>query len=70
MENRIRAILIAIIGMFVINSAYADNQEIFKTANKHYKAGNYENAIDLYTKILKSVEHSAELYFNLGNALS
>lgn len=68
MENRIKAILIAIIGMFVINSAYADNQEIFKTANKHYKAGNYENAIELYSKILKTGEYSAELYFNIGNA--
>lgn len=48
--------------------ALSPSQEIFEKANRHYKAGNYDAATELYTKILLSGNHSSELYYNLGNA--
>lgn len=46
----------------------AQNEAIFDQANTLYNEGKYADAIDKYTSILKSGNHSAELYFNLGNA--
>ena len=36
--------------------------------NKAYNAADYENAISLYEQTLKMGKHSAEVYYNLGNA--
>jgi tetratricopeptide (TPR) repeat protein len=46
----------------------AQNDTIFETANALYNDGKYAEAIDKYEAILESEQHSAELYFNLGNA--
>jgi tetratricopeptide (TPR) repeat protein len=35
--------------------------------NALYKTGKYEQAIDAYGSVLKTNQHSSELYFNLGN---
>ena len=43
-------------------------QEIVARANKAYADGMYENAADLYGKILSYGYESADLYYNLGNA--
>ena len=48
--------------------ATAQNDDVFETANTLYNDGKYIEAIDQYESILKSGQHSAELYFNLGNA--
>jgi len=48
--------------------AFAQNDLLFESASKAYNEGNYEEAIDNYQEILKSGQHSAELYFNLGNS--
>lgn len=43
--------------------------QLFELANEMYKQGNYENAIQKYEFIEKSLkQESADLYFNLGNA--
>jgi tetratricopeptide (TPR) repeat protein len=42
-------------------------QNGFETGNDLYKAGKYEQAIDAYGSVLKTNQHSSELYFNLGN---
>ena len=47
---------------------FAQNVAIFDEANTLYNEGKYAEAIDKYTSILESDVHSAELYFNLGNA--
>lgn len=44
------------------------NETIFKDATTLYNQGKYQDAIEKYQAILNSGEHSAELYFNLGNA--
>ena len=42
-------------------------QGAFERANKLYKEGKYQNAIDVYQSIANAKKHSADLYFNLGN---
>lgn len=40
---------------------------LFEKANKAYNEGSYDEAAKDYLAILENGEHSAELYFNLGN---
>lgn len=46
----------------------AQNNVLFDKANTFYNEGKYAEAIDTYNHILETGKHSAELYFNLGNA--
>jgi len=46
----------------------AQNETLFAQGNTLYNDGNYTEAIEKYQAILDSGMHSAELYFNLGNA--
>ncbi len=39
----------------------------FEQANSLYQNGKYKEAVVAYESILKSKQHSAELYYNLGN---
>ena len=43
-------------------------EDLFRMANELYIDSRFEEAIDLYEEILDSGYHSAELYYNLGNA--
>lgn len=55
--------------VFLISTiSYAQNDTIFEQANTLYNEGNYTEALDKYSTILDSGEHSAELYFNIANA--
>jgi len=49
-------------------SMVAQNNLTFIEANEAYNKGAYEKATDLYEKILKTKNHSANLYFNLANS--
>ncbi|SHI41985.1 SH3 domain-containing protein [Pseudozobellia thermophila] len=46
----------------------AQNEALFDQATEAYNVGEYQNAIDAYLEILDNGEHSAALYYNLGNA--
>ncbi|MBC3845962.1 tetratricopeptide repeat protein [Winogradskyella echinorum] len=46
----------------------SQNDQRFEEANALYNDGKYAEAVDKYEAILDSDMHSAELYFNLGNA--
>ncbi|WP_086475719.1 MULTISPECIES: SH3 domain-containing protein [Arenibacter] len=46
---------------------YSQNQELFEKATSFYNEGEYQKAADNYLQILENGEHSAALYFNLGN---
>ncbi|WP_338410669.1 tetratricopeptide repeat protein [uncultured Flavobacterium sp.] len=49
-------------------STEATSYKVFKIANEMYKNADYENAIQKYDYIEKSLkQESADLYFNLGN---
>ncbi len=45
----------------------AQNTALFNQATEHYNKGEYAQAIKNYEDILGNGEHSAALYFNLGN---
>jgi len=46
----------------------AQNETLFDQGNALYNDGNYTEAIEKYQAILKQGQHSAELYFNIGNS--
>ncbi|WNH14148.1 tetratricopeptide repeat protein [Thalassobellus suaedae] len=60
--------LIYIILFLLSFSGFSQNHALFDKANALYNEGKYAEAIDNYSAILKSGNHSAELYFNLANA--
>ena len=48
--------------------SFAQNETLFDEANTLYNQGKYGEAIDKYTSILETGNHSPSLYFNLANA--
>ncbi len=46
----------------------AQNEALFGSATDAYNAGDYNKAIANYLDIIEGRQHSAELYFNLGNS--
>lgn len=48
--------------------SFSQNQDLFKKANALYNEGKFAEAIDDYTAILETGQHSSDLYFNLANA--
>ncbi|HPF10071.1 MAG TPA: tetratricopeptide repeat protein [Flavobacteriaceae bacterium] len=46
----------------------AQNKALFEQGKEQYKAESYQEAINSWSKILQGGEHSAALYFNMGNA--
>lgn len=59
---------IAAILFFLCQITWAQGEELFDRAAKAYNSGEYEAAADLYHEILEGGEHSAAVYFNLGNS--
>lgn len=49
-------------------TTFADNNAAWEGGNAAYNEGRYSIASDIYESILSSGEHSAKLYYNLGNA--
>lgn len=47
---------------------WSQYDDLFEEASKAYNEGDYELAIENYTHILDNGMHSANIYFNLGNA--
>ena len=61
--------IIYILTFFVSTISFAQgNNALFEQGNTLYNDGKYIEAIDKYTAILDTGNHSASLYFNLGNA--
>ena len=48
-------------------TVYSQNTELFEQATTAYNQGAYEKAIENYLEIVNNGEHSAALYYNLGN---
>ncbi len=62
-------ILFVIILFFSLSSSIADdNQILLVEANKVYNEGSFEQAAELYEKVIENGYESAEVYYNLGNA--
>jgi len=60
--------LIYIFCFFLTWTGIAQNGPIFEQGKEMYKAEKYQQALEQWNKILDDGEHSASLYFNLGNA--
>ncbi len=54
--------------LLVSFSSIGQNESLFEQGKELYKNGKYQQAITAWRQILDKGEHSAELYFNLGNA--
>ena len=61
-----RAILL--LTLVFTSLAFAQNEELFEDATAAYNKGEYEKAIETYQEILSNGQHSASLYYNLGNS--
>lgn len=57
-------ILIALLSI----AGFSQNDDAFEQGVNHYKEGEYQQSIIAWESILKSGEHSAQLYYNLANA--
>ncbi|WKB82616.1 tetratricopeptide repeat protein [Cellulophaga lytica] len=62
--RKIIFILVLCISFF----GYSQNNDLFKKATDAYNNGKYDAAIKDYLQIIENGKHSAELYYNLGNA--
>ena len=67
MKNLIKHIVYTIIASATVIT-FAQNKSLFEEGNALYNNGKYSEAIQKYEAIIKNGQHSAELYFNLGNA--
>lgn len=61
-------ILLFIFQQPILESDRVDPQQVFLQGNVEYQAGNFEQALTLYSSILSTGVVSAELYLNMGNA--
>ncbi|WP_375325774.1 tetratricopeptide repeat protein [Flagellimonas sp. GZD32] len=55
------------IALFSLSVLSAQNSALFKQATDFYNKGEFSKAIANYEQILESGNHSASLYFNMGN---
>lgn len=60
--------LIYIIALIITTTSVAQKNTLFEEGNTLYNAGKFNEAITKYESVLATKNHSAELYFNLGNA--
>lgn len=54
--------------IFLSTLSYAQNEELFNEGNDLYNDGKFSEAVEKYEEIISNGEHSADLYYNLGNA--
>ncbi|KJD36640.1 ion channel protein [Tamlana sedimentorum] len=59
---------IYILVFFIAAFSFGQNEALFEKANALYNDAKYAEAIDAYEAIIETGNHSADLYFNLGNA--
>ena len=66
MVIRVLYILLFLVGN--LYSGFSQDNDLFNQGKDAYKRGDYQEAIDNWSRILNNDKHSAALYFNLGNA--
>ncbi len=61
-------ITFSVIFLFFTAINFAQNGPLFEQGKSLYKAGNQQEAVTSWLKIIDNKQHSAELYFNIANA--
>lgn len=61
-------VILCLCVLWISEFTFAQKDATFAKANDLYNAGKYAEAVDTYESILETGQHSAALYFNLGNA--
>lgn len=59
---------IFLIALLLTHPVPGQSTELFDQATTAYNEGDYQSAASKYEQILEGGEHSAEVYFNLGNS--
>jgi len=60
--------LLYILTFLITSLSFGQSEPLFEQGKERYKEGKYQYAINSWMKVLDNDEHSANLYFNLGNA--
>lgn len=64
-----KKLLVTIFATFTMMTVAAQSpQQLMQQGNEAYSHGNYDAAAEAYNAILEGGAHSADLYYNLGNA--
>jgi len=63
---KLKYIILFILIFSKINFAQPEN--LLQQGNKFYQKGNYQKAVEVYSKLVNEGYESEELFFNLGNA--
>ena len=66
MRSRFLYICVFLFGGLIHGAS--QNAELFEKGKEAYKDGEYQEAVDSWTEVLNSGNHSSALYYNLGNA--
>lgn len=59
--------ILFLICLLSLSFGFSQNEALFSEATEFYNKGEYAKAIANYEQILESGQHSAAVYFNLGN---
>ena len=62
-----KRLLILLVVCSFTTAAFSQNNTLFEQATNAYNQGEFKQAIGYYEQILSNKQHSANLYFNLGN---
>lgn len=60
--------IFALLVLLFVSVANAQHEPLFNNGTEAYNQGDYNKAIASYLGILEQGQHSAELYYNLGNS--
>lgn len=66
-KDNVKKLLYLFIGLFSM-TLIGQNEPLFEKGKELYKAENFQEAINNWSQIVDNGEHSADLYYNLGNA--
>lgn len=61
-------VLVFLIGLLSSFSLFGQSDQLFEQGKQDYRDQQFVEALDNWKKILQQGEHSAALYFNMGNA--
>lgn len=60
--------VLIVLALVLSLTSFAQNGPLFEQGKELYKAEKYMDAVNSWIKILENQQHSAALYYNLGNA--